>query len=229
MKLKFFFFVFILFSSLSVLQAQKKIAYVIQIDSIIKYAHFGMTSFSNYTAIYSLPFDLNTYGADATVSAFEEEGIELIKIDDEVFQDLVDKKKTLSKKEFKSYRNAWIEKLKKEYQIDLFMVVRSHILDAHQQVNMATELGQLAFLHENNQTHIRVFIEMNTDIYWQGKIKTIKGKTEYLKKHDFPGLRSKTTRYTEEEIGLLEPVLEELISLQLSEIKESKGYLKLIE
>jgi len=219
---------FILFISTSI-YAQKKIGYVVQLDSILKQVHLGMTSFTNFSSIYSLPFELNTYCDQRINRTFEEENIKLIKIDPQLYQGFLKMKEDLSKKEFKVYQKEWLENLKNEYQIDGLMVFESAILEPYQQENIATDLGRIAMIHENNMSYVKVYINMKCTLFTEDKGKDFTGKTKFQKKDDFPGLRSKTTRYTEEEIGLLETPLQELIRIQLEEIKESKGFIKLMD
>jgi len=210
-------------------QAQKKIGYIVQVDSIIKHVHLGITSFTNFSSTYSLPFQLTDYCENTLVNTFESENIELIKVDPQIYQGYLNIKKNLSKKEFKVYQKEWFDQMRKKHQIDALMVIQSSVLEPYKQENTETELGQIAMIHENNKSYVRVFIQIKSVVFIQGNTKTIHGKTEFLKKDDFPGLRSKTTKYTEEEIGLLEYPLQELIRIQLEEIKESKSFGKIMD
>lgn len=209
-------------------QAQKKIGYIVQVDSIIQQVHLGITSFTNFSSIYSLPFELNQYTENAFENTFGDENLELIKVDQQLYRGYINIKKTLSKKEFKVYQEEWFEQLKKEHQIDALLVIHSAVLEPYNQENVKTDLGQIAMIHENNMSYVRVFIDLESILFLSGKGKTAKGKTSSIRKDDFPGLRSKTTKYTEEEIGLLEYPLQELIQIQLEEIKESKAFKKII-
>lgn len=209
-------------------QAQRRVGYIVQVDSMMKQLHLGMTSFTNFSSTYSLPFELHHYTETLLESTFGNEELELIKMDPQLYQGYLNIKKTLTKKEFKVYQEEWFKQLKKEYQIEAFMVIHSAVLEPYKQQNMETELGQIAMTHENNKTYVRVFIEMEAVLFVSGKGKAVQGKTSFIKKDDFPGLRSKTTPYTEEEIGLLEYPLQELIQIQLEEIKESKTFKKII-
>lgn len=228
MKLKFLILISFIFSITMISQAQKRVGFVVETDSIIKYVHLGMTSFNNFSASYSLPFELNDYCETSTRQIFESSDMKLVKIDPLVYQGYLGIKRNLSKKEFKVFKEEWFRNLKKEYNIDALLVVHSAVLEPYQQENIETKLGQIAMIHENNKSSVRVFLQMEADFFVNGKRKSIKGETEILRKENYPGLRSKTTRYTEEEIALLEPVLKELILLQLEEIKGSKPYKKII-
>lgn len=229
MNVKTYFIIFSILVSAFTSQAQKRIAYVLEMDSVLKHQYLGISSFQNFSNIYAMPFELQTYADEKVHGVFGDEDLELVKIEEDIYQEYLLEEAQLTRKEKKLFRKIWLEELKQEQKADAFIYINSSQLEPYQQENISLEMANIGFIQSNNQAFIRVYLQMELQVYTPEKVIQIKAKTKYLKKEGFPSLRSKNTRFTEEELLQTEDAYHQLIQLQLQEIKESKSYIKMLE
>lgn len=206
--------------------AQKRIGYILEMDSVMKHQYLGISSFQNFSNIYAMPFELQTYTDEMANSILGDADITLVKIEEDLYQEYLLEEAQLSRKEKKVFRQVWLEELKEEHNLDAFIFVHSSQLDPYQQENISLELGKIGFIQSNKNTYIKVYLLMEIQAFTPHKVIEIKAKTKYWKKEGFPSLRSKNTRFTEKELLQTEDAYHELIQLQLQEIKGSKSFAK---
>lgn len=229
MNFKTFLLIISILVSITSSQAQKRIGYILEMDSVLKHQYLGISSFQNFSNIYAMPFELQSYADQTVRSIFEEEDIVLVKIEEDIYQEYLLEETQLSRKEKNIFRNVWLEELKQEQGLDAFIYINSSQLASYQQENISIEMGEIGFVQGNNLAYIRVYLQMEVQAFTPDKVIHIKSKTKYMKKEGFPSLRSKNTRFTEEELSQTEDAYHQLIQLQLQEIKNSKSYIKFLE
>ncbi|NPD47523.1 MULTISPECIES: hypothetical protein [unclassified Lentimicrobium] len=229
MNFKTFFIIIGILVSITAIQAQKKIGYILEMDSVMKHQYLGLSSFQNFSNIYSMPFELQNFADDITHRVLGNSDFVLVRLEETIYQNYLLEESKLSRKEKKVFRKKWLDELKQEWGLDGFILLQSALLDPYQQENITVEMGRIGFIQGNNQAFIRVYLQMDVQVFTPDKVIHIKAKTKYLKKKGFPSLRSKNTRFTKEELLQTEEVYQSLIQLQLEEIKESKSYIKFLE
>lgn len=229
MNFKTFLLIISILVSITSSQAQKRIGYILEMDSVMKHQYLGLSSFQNFSNIYSMPFGLESYADEVANSVLGASDFILVKLEEDIYQDYLLEESKLSRKEKKLYRQKWLDELKQEKDLDAFILIQSSRLDPYQQENIAIEMGRIGFLQGNNQAFIRVYLQMEMQAFTPDKVIPIKAKTKFMKKEGFPSLRSKNTRFTEEELLQTEDAYRSLIQLQLEEIKDSKSYSKFLE
>ncbi len=206
--------------------AQKRIGYVLEIDSVMKHQYLGISSFQNFSNIYPMPFELQPFTNESVHHILAGSKIVLISIEEDIIQEYLMEEAQLSRKEKKAFRKVWLEELKQEKKLDGFLFINSSQMKPYQQENIAIELGKVGFIQSNKNTYIRVYLQMEIKAFGSEKPHSIKAKTKYLKQEGFPSLRSKNTRFTEEELQLSEKAYHQLIQIQLQELHDSKSFSK---
>lgn len=229
MNIKTFLLIITILVTTLAIHAQKRIGYILQMDSVMNHQYLGFSSFQNFSNIYAMPFELQTYADEMANNVLVDSEVILVKIEEDIYQEYLLEEAQLSRKEKKVFRQIWLEELKGEHDLDAFIFVHSSQMDPYQQENISLDLGNIGFTQSNNNPYIRVYLQMKIQAFTLEKVIEIKAKTKYWKKEGFPSLRSKNTRFTEEELLQTENAYHQLIQLQLQEIKDSKSFTKFLQ
>lgn len=229
MNIKTFLLIITILVTTLVTHAQKRIAYILEMDSVMKHQYLGFSSFQNFSNIYTMPFELQTYADEMANNILGDPEVVLVKIEEDIYREYLLEETQLSRKEKKVFRQIWLEELKQEKKLDAFIFISASQMDPYQQENISLDLGNIGFIQSNNNTYIKVYLKMEIQAFTADKVIEIQAKTKYWKKEGFPSLRSKNTRFTDEELLQTEDAYHELIHLQLQEIKDSKSFSKFLK
>jgi hypothetical protein len=225
MMKKTFLFISIVVLSISVpnhLNAQYKIGTVFRInDSLMTHSHIGFTIFENFKEEYKLPFNLKEFVQSEFDSVFSlyNNWFVMEEIDESMLNQYLDKKKSLKRKEFKTYAENYFEKELPSKGFDAMMLIET--IDPNLVYGMNAnkiETEDIAISTGRNKK-TGVYIRMQVSLIYTAKPQKLKALDYGIITEGLPMVK-KGERFTDLQLIEFEKVLEETITKQFLEIKK---------
>jgi len=214
--------IIIIFGTLQ-LKSQSKIGIIVMFeDSLITHVHTGLTIITYFKNDTTLPFGLEQNCRRIVDSVFfdKKNEFELIWLEREVSAKYNNMKRSLNGRDFKTYQKSFFEELKRTNNIEAFLAITNmdlNLMSGAYANNIETQ--KICISSGVNKTKAIIYIRIKSNLIWNNKIYTLKGKSYNIFIDDFP----KISKNDEDIIAKLVPLendFSDLIQLQIEELKD---------
>ncbi|NOR87048.1 MAG: hypothetical protein GQ527_05515 [Bacteroidales bacterium] len=216
----------ILLSSLN-LKAQYKIGLIVVIDdSLMTHSNVGWTIITIFKNEYQLPFQLERYCYRMVDSIFSDsrKDMNLVHLEKNNWYEYQTKKESLSRKEFKIFREKWFNSILTKDSVEGLLVIEN--IDPHLVYGMNGEkikTEKIAISTGKSSKKTGVYIKMQANLFWKSKPKKVKALSYGLIVEKLP-MVGKEEKFSELQLMEFQKPLQETIKKQLLDISTNPDF-----